>query len=261
MTFSGRMSDIAHLTLKTFLSDPILNVIFTDNNELKVLAQKPMAVIPDRKSYLTCFFHSFFMYLATRGGVSNNPTNPDDPHFLFPGMQTSPSKVVNDILKKLAETKKFDFIHSKSSSKIFRYGATTTMYTALHGGSEVTAAHGGWDGDKNAEGNAMIEYLICLHIMVARGARILAGYENCRLLYKLPQLVFLDEADTEFKNRIDRFLNLILHLDSRHVSTRPGEKSYSVIKTTFAVFLMHLEKVSYNLYNCYIKKVYNYCNI
>jgi hypothetical protein len=48
------MSDISHLTEKTLDLDHVVQVIFTEINEIKVIAQKLQAFVPDRKNYLSC---------------------------------------------------------------------------------------------------------------------------------------------------------------------------------------------------------------
>jgi hypothetical protein len=239
--FSGRSSDISYSTTKSFEIEHVLGAVLCNNNEIKVLAQKLMLLVPDRNDFETCFFHAFFLFLATRGAISsiNDPTQG---FFMFPGFQKdgAASTKVTEILRKYAD--ELEFLDSTITSKTFRYGAITEIYTARDGGSEVAAAHGGWMADENVKG-AMCEYLVCLSTMISRGARILGGYEDCRSNYKLPRLVFLENATLETETQIERYLNLILHLEEHHETLKPKGKSFLFIKTTFAVFLMHLENV------------------
>ena len=239
--FSGRSSDISFSTTKSFEVDHELGAILCNNNEIKVLAQKLMVLVPDRNDYETCFFHAFFLFLASRGAISS-VNDPTQGFFMFPGLQKdgAGNSKVTSILRKYSDN--FDFLDHSITSKTFRYGSITEIYTARDGGSEVAAAHGGWMADEHCQG-AMVEYLVCLSTMIARRARILGGYEDCRSNYELPRLVFLENATPETHKSVERYLNLILHLEEHHETLKPKGKAFLFIKTTFAVFLMHLQNV------------------
>ena len=128
MLFSGRMSDISHLTEKTLDLDHVLQVICTEINEIKVIAQKLQAFVPDRKNYLSCLLFQIVLYFGTRGGISLYPNNDQQPHFIFPEMQANPSGIVTKIIRDIALGGEFDFLSDKSISKQFRYGAVQTIF-------------------------------------------------------------------------------------------------------------------------------------
>lgn len=96
---------------------------------------------------------------------------------------------------------------------------------------------------------AMIEYLVGQLILIARGARILCGYEFPLKAPPLPRLCFAD-SDPALLAQLDKFLYVTLHLETHFKGLMPAMdgksqgQCYPYVKTCFAVFLMRLSEVN-----------------
>jgi hypothetical protein len=167
-------------------------------------------------------------------------------HRIFPNLSAKDAKYASTIITKFMRTVvgKVQGLHKDTTSKDLRYGSMNTTYVHPEGGSEITAAIGGWGQDIiniGTKTGAMANYLTCLSILICQASSILSGYKHSARVYQAPKCHFINN---ENKQQIFNFLSAVLFLHKRHKKFDPQDGDMKMVTlTSFAIYLMWLDKV------------------
>ena len=83
----GRASEVSVLNLDNIYWDPDDEMLWTGWNQVKTGRCTEISYHPDAESFLLDVYNALAVYIITSGGKLSKNSNPDQPNWLFPGLE------------------------------------------------------------------------------------------------------------------------------------------------------------------------------